>query len=111
MQLLHDRDIQSLLRNQQLNVAPAPGGGNGCVQQRLGKKTARESKGLGGWFVGAFSALNSGQALSSQAGQTDRPEDKPPARGFFDCNFGFQDCGIFFQRSAQRGVKSERTNS
>ena len=108
VKLLDNRDIQSLFREQDFHVSPPARSGNGRVEQRLGKKPARQSKRLHVRFARAFSALNAGETLHLTSG---RPVDRKTSRRPAACSsryFRLEDRRIFLERLRERGIEADR---
>ncbi len=101
VKLLDDGDIQSLLREQDFHVAAPARRGNGGVEQRLREKPAREPERLRVRLTRALAALDSGEALDSHVGETDRSQDEPAARSLFERYFCLDD-GRDFSRASWR---------
>ncbi len=105
VQLLHDGEVQTLLREQDLDVAAAKGGGNGGVENRLGEQTADEGKGLHVFLTGALAALHAAGNEDANIRPGRGAQDDAAPGGFFEPRLRFANRGIFLER-ARRAASS-----
>jgi hypothetical protein len=107
VQLADDRHIQALLREQNLDVAPAPRCRDGGVEQRLGEKAARKREGPEGRLVRPVAALKACHALDFRVGQRRRPEDQTAAGCVFEGDARLHDLRVFFEGGGESGIEGD----
>ncbi len=107
MQLLHDSNIQLLLRNQDFDISPPQRRWQTRVEQGLRQGAAPQGKAFYSAFTGAVAALNTGRDAQSARGQaTERKTSRCPSC-LFETRFRFLDGRVFFQCGLQNSFKCD----
>jgi hypothetical protein len=107
VQLFDNGHVQTLLRQEQLNVAPSPGWRDGGIKNRLRESAARKSKRLVGRLSGSLSALIAAEEIDPQIGQRDCVQNEPVPCRFFNRDPRLLNRRVAFQRPGECGVQRD----
>src|SRR5262249_17451685 len=110
MQLLHDSNVQLLLRNQNFDITTAHGSWQTGVEQGLCQRAASHRKAFYSVFACAVAGLNSGWHAQFSARPDYGTKNKPLPGGLLQTCFRFFDRWVFFHYGLQNSLQAHRAN-